>query len=119
MGGGTSRLDDSPDSENGRGAGAQDEGETAGAAGRLPEALPASPVAAAQEPPTEAVILSTLVAQLGQEPDKSMALSAIRERLTEMNQPRLRQVAEDVEALRGWLQKFPSLVELAGPPGEE
>lgn len=120
MGGGASRLDEGPDGEHDSGTGVQDKDATAGATGSLADGSPAggAPPPAAEEP-DEAAILAHLVQQLGSQPDRSMALSAIRDRLTEMNLPRLRQIAEDTEYLQKWLQKFPGLLELTGPQGEE
>lgn len=117
MGDRVSRPDGSP-ADGAGDASAQAQGASATPAGRLAEGA-AGGSKPPEDTPTESVILASLVAQLGQQPDRCMALADIRERLTEMNQPVLRQCAEDTEYLQKWLQNFPGLLELVGPKGEE
>lgn len=77
-----------------------------GTAGSGPEAVAV---------PSESEILARLVASLGQCPNQSMALAEIRERLP----PPLRQLAEDADCMISWLGRFPGLLEVSGPPGQE
>ena len=118
MGCGASPLDASPAGEDGTSG--QEKGATTGKAGELSKAASmgdASPTA--EETLTETTIFARLVAELGRQPGRCLALTVIRKRLTEMNLPTLRQRAEDTGYLRKWLQKFPGLLELTGPPGAE
>ena len=118
MGCGASPLDASPAGEDGTSG--QEKGATTGKAGELSKAASmgdASPTA--EETLTETTIFARLVAELGRQPERYLALTVIRKRLTEMNLPTLRQRAEDTGYLRKWLQKFPGLLELTGPPGAE
>jgi len=73
------------------------------------------PQADAVVPPSESEILYRLVANLGQCPGQSMALSEIRERLP----PALRRLAEDTDSICKWLRGFPGLLEVSGEPGRE
>eukprot|EP00930_Biecheleria_cincta_P011100 TRINITY_DN11360_c0_g1_i1.p1 TRINITY_DN11360_c0_g1~~TRINITY_DN11360_c0_g1_i1.p1 ORF type:complete len:781 (-),score=117.75 TRINITY_DN11360_c0_g1_i1:222-2477(-) len=69
----------------------------------------------AEEPaPSESEILAKLVSNLGQCPGQSMPLAEILNRLP----PNLRRLAGDPEGVSRWLQGFPGLLELSGPPGE-
>jgi len=69
----------------------------------------------AEAVPSESEILSRLVISLGQRPGRCMPLSKIREQLP----PSLRRMAEDVDCVSKWAQRFPGLLEVSGPPGEE
>ena len=107
-------MDASPAGEDGTSG--QEKGATTGKARELSKA---ASMGDASEMLTETTIFARLVAELGRQPERCLALTDIRKRLTEMNLPTLRQRAEDTGYLRKWLQKFPGLLELTGPPGAE
>lgn len=103
--------------------------ESAAPANELLQASPAAWVAAgpdaADAPPAavpdmgampkETEVLTRLLLSLGQCPGNTMAVAQIQEKLP----PTLRRMAEDTESICRWLRKFPGLLEVRGPAGQE
>lgn len=89
------------------------------------EAAPStSPVPAAAAPsagaqggcmPTESEILARLVQNLGQLPGHSVTIAEVQERLP----PSLRAVVKSTDDICRWLRRFPGLLDVQGPPGQE